>query len=263
MSSNSSRRRSNRARTPFLRSVSSTSAPASQCGCGDHRQTRRYGARRHGGDVRANRATVLDRGLVSTASRRPWSWPADGGASRRAKVQGETGTDRELSSSSRPYHEPCRPHRPPTLAAILAAGAGSYWAGQRDVALPPHSLGFRAIPLARKETHTVPASARPVPSGTGDLLPRSGWTFRLFGRSPRRHRTPGFPRRPRERRTSASMTKKKIVDAEISRLQLPRQAGPPKKIIRYRNPMGLPGHVSHGPEEVTLMGMDYLPRLRR
>jgi membrane fusion protein, copper/silver efflux system len=35
-----------------------------------------------------------------------------------------------------------------TLAAILAAGAGGYWAGQREIALPPITW-LRAVPSFR------------------------------------------------------------------------------------------------------------------
>ena len=61
-----------------------------------------------------------------------------------AKVQGETGTAREQARvQGRPMSRAGRTGL--TLAAILAAGAGGYWAGHRDLALPPITW-LRAVP---------------------------------------------------------------------------------------------------------------------
>ena len=50
-----------------------------------------------------------------------------------------------------------------TLAAILAAGAGGYWEGQREIALPPITW-LRAVPWLQ-DAASRQANAGPAPSG--------------------------------------------------------------------------------------------------
>jgi membrane fusion protein, copper/silver efflux system len=139
-----------------------------------------------------------------------------------------------------------------TLAAVLAAGAGGFWAGHRDLALPPINpmvaSWLRAIPWL--ESAAAPqASARPAPSGpviyyrdpdgrpTYSAVPRTTADGRDF--------------LPVHASEDVSFDDKPATVAEIP------AAGEPKKILYYRNPMGLPD-TSPMPKKDS-MGMDYLP----
>jgi Cu(I)/Ag(I) efflux system membrane fusion protein len=136
-----------------------------------------------------------------------------------------------------------------TLAAILAAGVGGYWAGQRAIVLPP-TPWLPAIPWL-ESTASVPAHADPAASGPI-----------IYYRDP--DGRPAYSAEPRKTADGRdflavhasediSFDEKPEADAEAAR----PANGEPKKILYYRNPMGLPD-TSPVPKKDS-MGMDYIP----
>ncbi|WP_296710927.1 efflux RND transporter periplasmic adaptor subunit [Rhodoblastus sp.] len=138
------------------------------------------------------------------------------------------------------------------LAAILAAGTGGYWAGRRDVAPPPVSFPptswLRAIPWFDSAA-AIPASADPAPSGPV-----------IYYRDPDgRPAYSATPRKTADGRAFAPVHASEDVGFEgkpTAAVSAP-VGGAPKKILYYRNPMGLPD-TSPSPKKDS-MGMDYLP----
>ncbi len=128
------------------------------------------------------------------------------------------------------------------LAAILAAGAGGYWAGQRDIALPMSWF---------KGTNSVPASAKPAPSGPV-----------IYYRDP-----DGRPVYSAElKKTSDGRNFRPVLASEdisfegklpVAAGMVAPASGAPKELLYYRNPMGLPD-TSPVPKKDS-MGMDYIP----
>jgi membrane fusion protein, copper/silver efflux system len=128
------------------------------------------------------------------------------------------------------------------LAAILAAGAGGYWAGHRDIALPMSWF---------KRTNFVPASAKPVPSGPV-----------IYYRDP-----DGRPAYSAElKKTSDGRNFRPVLASEdisfegklpVAAGMVAPASGAPKELLYYRNPMGLPD-ASPVPKKDS-MGMDYIP----
>jgi Cu(I)/Ag(I) efflux system membrane fusion protein len=135
-----------------------------------------------------------------------------------------------------------------TLAAILAAGAGGYWAGRRDVALPP-TPWLQAIPWLERNA-SVPASARPVPSGPV-----------IYYRDPDgRPAYSGEPKKTSDGRDFLPVHASEDVsfdDKPQAEIEAAAPASGPKKILYYRNPMGLPD-TSQVPKKDS-MGMEYIP----
>lgn len=135
-----------------------------------------------------------------------------------------------------------------TLAAVLAAGAGGYWVGHRDIAAPDPSW-LRAIPWLQQAAPS-PVSAGPMPLGRV-----------LYYRAP-------------DGRPSYSATPSKMADGrdfvpvraseEVSfeepqpgvEMAAPSE-GRTRRVLYYRNPMGLPD-TSPVPKKDS-MGMDYVP----
>ncbi|BCP52276.1 cation efflux system protein [Kaistia sp. 32K] len=135
-----------------------------------------------------------------------------------------------------------------TLAAILAAGAGGYWAGHRDLALPDPSW-LRAVPWL--ERAVPPAKAEPAPSGPV-----------LYYRDP-----DGKPAYSAARKKTADGRDFLAIHAGQD-ANFDEQPAPPKvavapadsdakRVLYYRNPMGLPD-TSATPKKDS-MGMDYIP----
>lgn len=136
-----------------------------------------------------------------------------------------------------------------TLAAILAAGAGGYWAGQRAIVLPPvpwlHAIPWLEGP-ASAPPHADPAASGPI----------------IYYRDP-----DGRPAYSAEPRKTADGREFLTVHAseDISFDEAPAASaeaavptsGAPKKVLYYRNPMGLPD-TSPVPKKDS-MGMDYIP----
>jgi len=130
------------------------------------------------------------------------------------------------------------------LAALLAAGAGGYWAGQRAFVLPP-------IPWlqAIKRAAPIPEVASPAPSGPV-----------IYYRDPAgRPAYSAVPRKTAAGRDFLPVYASEDVSFEetaASGTEAPR-ASDPHKIPYYRNPMGL-SDTSPVPKKDS-MGMDYLP----
>lgn len=136
-----------------------------------------------------------------------------------------------------------------TLAAILAAGAGGYWAGQRAIVLPSFSW-LQAIPWF-ESTAYAPAHADPAASGPI-----------IYYRDP--DGRPVYSAEPRKTpdgrdflavRASEDIRFHKEATANAD--AVPAASGRPKKVLYYRNPMGLPD-TSPLPKKDS-MGMDYIP----
>lgn len=135
-----------------------------------------------------------------------------------------------------------------TFAAILAAGAGGYWVGQHAIVLPPFPWN-REVPSldnTASVAHADPAISGPI----------------IYYRDPDgRPVYSAEPRRTADRRDflavhaseDISFDKKPEVDADA----VPQANGEPKKVLYYRNPMGLPD-TSPVPKKDS-MGMDYIP----
>jgi Cu(I)/Ag(I) efflux system membrane fusion protein len=135
-----------------------------------------------------------------------------------------------------------------TLAAIVAAGVGGYWAGWHAVVLPPIA---RPESLARVEgTASVPARAGSA--GTGPVI---------YYRDPDgRPAYAPVPRKTADGRDFTAVHASEDIGFEESPTQTKVAApagGEPRKILYYRNPMGLPD-TSPAPKKDS-MGMDYIP----
>jgi len=133
-----------------------------------------------------------------------------------------------------------------TLAAILAAGAGGYWAGDRNLALPA-TPWLQAVAWL-EGTAAAPASANPAPTGAviyyrdPDGLPAYAAT----------------PRRTADGRDFVPVLAGEDLSFEDKPPVVAAPAnGEAKRILYYRNPMGLPD-TSPAPKKDS-MGMDYIP----
>ncbi|MER8444643.1 efflux RND transporter periplasmic adaptor subunit [Mesorhizobium sp. M1066] len=138
-----------------------------------------------------------------------------------------------------------------TLAAILAAGAGGYWAGHRNLALPA-TQWLQAVAWL-EGTASAPASANPAPAGPV-----------IYYRDPDGLPTyAGTPKKTADGRDFLPV----LAGEDLSFEDKPPVAaatvaaapanGEPKRILYYRNPMGLPD-TSPAPKKDS-MGMDYIP----
>lgn len=137
-----------------------------------------------------------------------------------------------------------------TLAAILATGAGGYWAGQRDLALP-------AIPWLQAVARLEGAAAAPAtdnPATTGAVI---------YYRDP--DGLPAYAATPKKTADGRDFLPV-LAGEDLSFEDKPAAAAiaaaapassEPKRILYYRNPMGLPD-TSPTPKRDS-MGMDYLP----
>jgi len=137
-----------------------------------------------------------------------------------------------------------------TLAAVLAAGVGGFWTGRRDLMRWPVSPSviswLEVLPLIG------PAAATPANAGpTGPII---------YYRDPDGH--PAYSAAPKatadgrgflpvQASEDISFDKKLVKTAKTS------TAGRPRKVLYYRNPMGLLD-TSPVPKKDS-MGMDYLP----
>ncbi len=139
-----------------------------------------------------------------------------------------------------------------TLAAVLVAGAGGYWAGHRGLALPPMNSTvtswLHAIPRLGGTT-TSEASAGPVPSGPV-----------IYYRDPDgRPFYAALPTKTPDGREFLPVYASEDInfdDRQADAAAAPVANGS-RKILYYRNPMGLPD-TSPTPKKDS-MGMDYLP----
>ena len=128
------------------------------------------------------------------------------------------------------------------LAAILAAGAGGYWAGQQGLAHPM----LRQI-LPRLDEALLPASARPAPSGPV-----------IYYRSP--DGLPAYsaiPVKTADGRDFLAVHASEDVGFDEPPAEAATAPAPSRQILYYRNPMGLPD-TSPVPKKDS-MGMDYIP----
>jgi Cu(I)/Ag(I) efflux system membrane fusion protein len=135
-----------------------------------------------------------------------------------------------------------------TLVATLAAGAGGYWAGQHAIVLP--SIHWRGALPWLESAASVPAHADSAGSGpviyyqdpdgrpVYSLVPRETADGREF-RAAHASEDISFEEKPTETKVAATVS------------------GEPKKVLYYRNPMGLPD-TSPVPKKDS-MGMGYIP----
>ncbi|MCB1392860.1 efflux RND transporter periplasmic adaptor subunit [Nitrobacter sp.] len=127
------------------------------------------------------------------------------------------------------------------LAAILAAGAGGYWAGVRNLPVTGLTKWFRV-------EATLAAS---TPAGTGAVI---------YYQDP--HGKPAYsatPRKTADGRAFRAVRASEDVSFEEKQpttAEATEQAGT-QRILYYRNPMGLPD-TSPTPKKDS-MGMDYIP----
>ncbi len=137
-----------------------------------------------------------------------------------------------------------------TFAAILAAGVGGFWAGHRDLMRWPVS----ASPTSWLEVLPWIGHATAAPANAGLTGPI------IYYRDPDGH--PAYSAAPKttadgreflpvQASEDVSFDNKLVKTAKTS------AAGRPRKVLYYRNPMGLPD-TSPVPKKDS-MGMDYLP----
>lgn len=138
-----------------------------------------------------------------------------------------------------------------TLAAILAAGAGGYWAGHRNFVLPA-TQWVQAVAWL-EGTATGPASANPAPAGPV-VYYRDPDGLPAYAATPKKT-VDGRDFLPVLASEELSFEDKPPVAAET--IAAAPANGEPKRILYYRNPMGLPD-TSPTPKKDS-MGMDYLP----
>ncbi|KXF75932.1 cation transporter [Paramesorhizobium deserti] len=136
-----------------------------------------------------------------------------------------------------------------TLATVLAAGAGGYWAGHRDLALPDPSW-LRAVPWL-ESAGILPASAGRAQTGPV-----------IYYRDP--DGQPFYsavPKKTADGRDFLAVHADEDVSFEEEPANREAAAAPAndgaKRVLYYRNPMGLPD-TSPTPKKDP-MGMDYIP----
>lgn len=132
-----------------------------------------------------------------------------------------------------------------TLAALVAAGAGGYWAGHRGIAIPGASTLFGAT--------TVAAETPPPPSGPV-IYYKDPNGRPAYSASPGRT-ADGRAFLPVRASEEVSFDETPPADAAMSSAAM--SPGGERRILYYRNPMGLPD-TSLTPEKDG-MGMDYIP----
>ena len=161
------------------------------------------------------------------------------------------------------------------LAAVLAAGAGGYWGGQRDVALPlvlwagdhlrPRSSTTDGTALTSNAPGPAPSD---TPSNAGPPVARPSGPVvyyrdpdgrALYSAGPAK--TPdGRDFRPVLASEDLSFDDQPTPEPEPAMVANPMDKGEangPRKIRFYRNPMGLPD-TSPVPKKDS-MGMEYIP----
>ncbi|MCF3639651.1 efflux RND transporter periplasmic adaptor subunit [Rhizobium sp. TRM95111] len=134
-----------------------------------------------------------------------------------------------------------------TLAAIVAAGVGGLWAGQRGVVLPDLSWLRSVISV----DDVVADAATTETAGSGPII---------YYRDPDgRPAYSATPRKTADGRDFLAVQASEDVsfDVEKPAEATPVSTGGDKKILYYRNPMGLPD-TSPTPKKDS-MGMDYIP----
>lgn len=136
-----------------------------------------------------------------------------------------------------------------TFAAILAAGGGGYLAGQRAIVLPPLP-GLQSTPWIENAV-SGPAHADPAASGP-IIYYRDPDGRPVYSAEPRKT-ADGRDFLAVHASEDISFDKKPEMDAEA----VAQANGEPKKVLYYRNPMGLPD-TSPVPKKDS-MGMDYIP----
>jgi Cu(I)/Ag(I) efflux system membrane fusion protein len=142
-----------------------------------------------------------------------------------------------------------------TLAAIVAAGAGGYWAGTSGFALPPINATvtswLRTVPWL-EQSATTPAHAGQAASGPI-----------IYYRDPDGH--PVYSAEPRKTSDGRDFIAVHASEEDVGfenpsgteTASAAPASGNPKRILYYRNPMGLPD-TSPVPKKDS-MGMDYIP----
>jgi Cu(I)/Ag(I) efflux system membrane fusion protein len=138
-----------------------------------------------------------------------------------------------------------------TLAAILAAGAGGYWAGHRNLALPV-TPWLQAVAWF-EGTAAAPASANPAPTGPV-IYYRDPDGLPAYAATPKKT-ADGRDFLPVLAEEDLSFEDKP--PAPAATVAAAPANGEPKRILYYRNPMGLPD-TSPAPKKDS-MGMDYIP----
>lgn len=138
-----------------------------------------------------------------------------------------------------------------TLAAILAAGAGGYWAGHRNFVLPA-TQWVQAVAWL-EGTATGPASANPAPAGPV-IYYRDPDGLPAYAATPRKT-VDGRDYLPVLASEELSFEDKPLVPTTT--VAAATANSEPKRILYYRNPMGLPD-TSPSPKKDS-MGMDYIP----
>ena len=135
-----------------------------------------------------------------------------------------------------------------TLAAILAAGAGGYWAGHRDLALPGLAW-LRKVPWLEDALASVTAD----PVQTGPVLyyrDPAGKPFYSLQ-----------PKKTADGQDYRAVHSGEEVSTDEKAASNPASAAPAadgsKRVLYYRNPMGLLD-TSPVPKKDS-MGMDYIP----
>ncbi|ABS69813.1 efflux RND transporter periplasmic adaptor subunit [Xanthobacter autotrophicus] len=132
-----------------------------------------------------------------------------------------------------------------TLAALLAAGAGGYWAGHRGFAIPGSSTLFAT---------TVAAETPPPPSGPV-IYYKDPDGRPAYSAAPTRT-TGGRAFLPVRASEEGSFEETPPADAAMSSAAMSPGTSE-RRILYYRNPMGLPD-TSPVPKKDG-MGMDYIP----
>lgn len=136
-----------------------------------------------------------------------------------------------------------------TLVAIVAAGVGGLWAGQRGVALPDLSWLRSLVGVER----VAAAAATVNAAGSGPIIYYRDPDGRPAYSATPRKTTDGRDFVAVRQSEDVSFDAVKPKAAEVTPASMPGN----KKILYYRNPMGLPD-TSPMPKKDS-MGMDYIP----
>jgi membrane fusion protein, copper/silver efflux system len=139
-----------------------------------------------------------------------------------------------------------------TFAAILAAGTAGFWAGHRDRVLPPLNATLtswlQAMPWLES---TASEPARTSPTSIGPVVYYRDPDGRPAYSATPRQTADGRDFLPVHAREDVSFEEKPATgDGD-------KAAGTPKRILYYRNPMGLADRSPSAKKDA--MGMDYIP----
>ncbi|MBM6595400.1 efflux RND transporter periplasmic adaptor subunit [Microvirga pudoricolor] len=145
------------------------------------------------------------------------------------------------------------------ILVALAAGGGGYWAGQGELKLPAPDASWIGLPGLIETARTRLGLGQPAPAPASKPAPSGPIVYyqdpdgKPFYSLESKRTEDGRVYRPVHASQDVSFDDKSMAAVEAAPVQ--GQGG--RRVLYYRNPMGLP-HTSPVPKKDS-MGMDYIP----